>query len=136
MAHLTGKVHGSRLRTARIEGRRRTPAFASTAAGGRSSRRGVKQHGSGREWWDGALDERRREAAAIKKKSRKQPGINLSEIGFNVANAREFGVSDPNYRRTDDDKRQHIGSSRKAASALIAKIPLALARHVGAAYRE
>ncbi len=63
----------------------------------------------------------------------KQPGINLSAVGFNVANAREFGplVEGAAYRRTADDKRQRIGLKRKAASAMIAKIPLPLARHIG-----
>jgi hypothetical protein len=63
-------------------------------------------------------------------------GINLSEIGFNVANAREFGhmVEGAEYRRTADDKRQHIGKARKFASAMIAKIPQPLARHIGRTY--
>jgi hypothetical protein len=67
---------------------------------------------------------------------RKQPGIKLSEVGFNVANARQFGpmFDGANYRRTEDDKRQHIGIARKAASAMIAKIPLPLSRHIAAVY--
>jgi hypothetical protein len=67
----------------------------------------------------------------------KRPGINLSEVGFNVANAREFGamVAGCEYRRTEEDKRQHIGASRKFASAMIAKIPLPLSRHIAATYR-
>jgi hypothetical protein len=62
----------------------------------------------------------------------KQPGIDLSEVGFNCANAREFGhmVEGAAYRRTEDDKRQHIGATRKFASAMIAKIPLPLSRHL------
>jgi hypothetical protein len=47
---------------------------------------------------------------------RKQPGINLSEVGFNCA-------------------RQHIGVTRKFASAMIAKIPMPLSRHIGATFR-
>lgn len=67
----------------------------------------------------------------------KQPGINLSEVGFNVANAREFShmVEGAKYQRTDDDKRQHIGVNRKFASAMIAKIPLLLSRHIAATFR-
>lgn len=67
----------------------------------------------------------------------KQPGINLSDVGFNVANAREFGhmVECVKIARTAEDKRQHIGTSRKFASAMIAKIPLPLARHIGATFR-
>jgi hypothetical protein len=66
----------------------------------------------------------------------KQPGIKLSEVGFNAANAREYRhmVEGAEYRRTAEDKRQHIGKSRKFASALIAKIPLPLARHIAAVY--
>lgn len=67
----------------------------------------------------------------------KQPGINLSVVGFNVANAREFGhlVEGIKYRRSADDKRQHIGVTRKFASAMIAKIPLPLSRHIAAIFR-
>ena len=67
---------------------------------------------------------------------RKQPGINLSEMGFNVANAREFAhmVEGAQYQRTEDDKRQHIGVTRKFASAMIAKIPLPLSRHIAATF--
>jgi hypothetical protein len=93
---------------------------------------GVKQRGSGREWWDKALDERRKEATAIKNEGLKQPGIELSKIGFNVANALEFQhmVEGVNIKRSAEDKRQHIGTSRKFASAMIAKIPLPLSRHI------
>jgi hypothetical protein len=38
-------------------------------------------------------------------------------------------------KRSADDKRQHIGTSRKFASAMIAKIPLPLSRHIGATFR-
>ena len=67
----------------------------------------------------------------------KQPGIDLSEVGFNCANAREFShmVEGVEYRRTEDDKRQHIGVTRKFASAMIAKIPLPLSRHIAAVFR-
>lgn len=62
----------------------------------------------------------------------KQPGIDLSKIGFNVANAKKFQhmVDGVEIKRSEDDKRQHIGTTRKFASAMIAKIPLPLARHV------
>src|SRR5579863_2197880 len=63
----------------------------------------------------------------------KRPGIELGEVGFNVANAREFAsmVEGVKIERSEDDKRQHIGVTRKFASAMIAKIPLPLARHIG-----
>jgi len=38
------------------------------------------------------------------------------------------------YERSAEDKRQHIGINRKAASAMIAKIPLPLSRHIAATY--
>ena len=64
----------------------------------------------------------------------KVPGIKLSEVGFNVAAARRtkvgngarFTSRDCGYERTAEDKRQHIGVRRKAASAHIAKIPYPL----------
>ena len=37
---------------------------------------------------------------------------------------------------TEDDKRQHIGVSRKFASAMIAKIPMPLSRHIARIYRS
>ena len=62
----------------------------------------------------------------------KQPGINLSDVGFNVANTRQFAsmVEGVKIKRSDRDKRDHIGVSRKFASAMIAKIPLALSTHI------
>ena len=100
--------------------------------------RGIKQRGSGAAWFDDALNERRREATAIKNNDGlKAPGINLSDVGFNVANRQRFDgmLGDATkYRRTEDDKRQHIGVSRKFASAMIAKIPLPLSRHIARTY--
>lgn len=100
---------------------------------------GRKQRGSGRAWWDEALDERRREATAIKNgDGLKVPGIELGEVGFNVAAARQYGamVEGVKIKRSADDKRQHIGTSRKFASAMIAKIPLPLSRHIAAVFRQ
>lgn len=67
----------------------------------------------------------------------KRPGIKLSEVGFNVSMARELAadLKGAKYERTADDKRQHIGVARKAASAMIAKIPLPLSRHIAATYK-
>jgi hypothetical protein len=67
----------------------------------------------------------------------KQPGINLSAVGFNVANALEFKhmVEGVKIVRSEQDKRQHIGTTRKFASAMIAKIPLPLSRHIAATFR-
>ncbi len=62
-------------------------------------------------------------------------GKDLGEQGFNVQATERFGHPGGNYRRTDDDKRQHIGIKRKFASAMIAKIPEPLARHIAKVYR-
>lgn len=98
---------------------------------------GRKQKGSGRAWWDKALDERRKEATAIKNGGQKMPGIELGDIGFNVAAARQYQhmVDGVKIKRSEKDKRDHIGTSRKFASAMIAKIPLALSRHIAATFR-
>lgn len=68
---------------------------------------------------------------------RKQPGIKLSEVGFNVAMARQV---DPNLKpddfvRTAEMKRQHIGFTRNQASAQIAKIPFPLANHIARVFK-
>ena len=67
----------------------------------------------------------------------KRPGIKLSEVGFNVSMASEIApaLKGARYERTEEDKRQHIGINRKAASAMIAKIPEPLCRHIAAVYR-
>jgi len=67
----------------------------------------------------------------------KRPGIKLREVGFNVSMAREVAadLKGAKYERSAEDKRQHIGINRKAASAMIAKIPLPLSRHIGATFR-
>jgi hypothetical protein len=61
-------------------------------------------------------------------------GKDLGEQGFNVQATERFGNPGGEYRRTPDDKRQHIGARRKFASAMIAKIPLPLARHIARTY--
>lgn len=66
----------------------------------------------------------------------KNPGIELADIGFNVASAQKFGhmVEGVKIKRSDKDKRDHIGAKRKFAAAMIAKIPLPLSRHIAATY--
>jgi len=93
---------------------------------------GVKQRGSGAAWWDKALDERRKNPDGLK-----NPGIELGDIGFNVASAQKFGhmVEGVKIKRSARDIRDHIGAKRKFASAMIAKIPTPLARHIGATYQ-
>lgn len=67
----------------------------------------------------------------------KRPGISFSEEGFNVTMAKAVApeLKGAKYERTAEDKRQHLGINRRAASAMIAKIPLVLARHIAATYR-
>jgi C-5 cytosine-specific DNA methylase len=66
----------------------------------------------------------------------KRPGIKLSEVGFNVSMAREVAadLKGAKYERSAEDKRRHIGINRKAASAMIAKIPLPLSRHIAVTF--
>jgi hypothetical protein len=68
---------------------------------------------------------------------RKRPGVKFSEEGFNCTMARELA---PTLKRgavklSDEDRRQHLSSARKAASAMIAKIPFALSSHIARIYR-
>lgn len=68
---------------------------------------------------------------------RKRPGISFSEEGFNCTLARELA---PTLKRgavklSEEDRRQHLSSARKAASAMIAKIPLALSSHIARVYK-
>jgi hypothetical protein len=63
---------------------------------------------------------------------RKRPGVSFAEEGFNCTMARQIA---PTLKRgavklSDEDRRQHLSSARKAASAMIAKIPEPLSRHI------
>ena len=102
-----------------------------------SEHEGVKQHGSGDAWFDKELDERRKRATEMMKDAGlKVPGIELGDVGFNVAAAKRYGqmVEGVKIKRAADDRRNHIGTSRKFASAMIAKIPLALSRHIARSF--
>ena len=70
---------------------------------------GVKQGGSGAAWWRDALNERRKEGTAIKN------GNDWFGAGADCSLQRRHGSK---------------STGRKAASALIAKIPLALSTHI------
>jgi hypothetical protein len=68
---------------------------------------------------------------------RKRPGISFSEEGFNCTMARQLA---PTLKRgavklSAEDRRQHLSSARKAASAQIAKIPLPLSSHIARVYK-
>ena len=68
---------------------------------------------------------------------RKVPGINIGNVGFNVAAAQRVReqVKGLKITRSAEDKRQHIGIARKFASAQVAKIPLSLSSHIARVYR-
>lgn len=67
---------------------------------------------------------------------RKMPGIERGEVGFNVAAAQKYGhmVAGVKYKRSAEDKRNHIGAKRKFAAAMVAKIPLELSSWIGRAW--
>ena len=81
---------------------------------------GVNQHGSGPAWFDSALDERRKEATAIK--------VSVDWFG-SYAEQKAAGTISPG--------RLHGKGSpaRKAASAQIAKIPFELASYIARVYK-
>jgi hypothetical protein len=81
--------------------------------GGEHATRGVKQHGSGAAGFDKALDERRRQATATK-------------------NGNDWFGSGENCSR--QRRASSTSSARKAASAAIARIPLALSRWIAKCY--
>jgi hypothetical protein len=85
--------------------------------------RGIKQHGSGAAWFDKALDERRKEAT-------------LLTTGPLVEGYKGVGGKSM-IRNRDADPRPSHGNSpaRKAASAMIAKIPLPLSRYIAKTFR-
>jgi len=62
----------------------------------------------------------------------KVSGNKLSENGLTIPVARQIDKSlkPSQFQLSDEDRRQHLSYSRKAASAHIAKIPLPLARHI------
>ena len=80
---------------------------------------------------------------------RKVPGIKLSEVGFNVAAAQRYreGVKQSGISGVRENGKGHIwyrtgngamsskSDSRKAASAMIAKIPFPLAQHIAKVFK-
>lgn len=66
----------------------------------------------------------------------KRPGVSFAQEGFNCTLARELA---PTLKRgavklSAEDRRQHLSSARKAASAKIAKIPFTLSSHIARCY--
>lgn len=95
-----------------------------------SKQRGVKQNGSGAEWFDKALDERR-----------KQAGTKVRMEGWNGSRkGKGFNTSAAQAYRAERLPMLHLGAtrmdSRKAASAQIAKIPLPLAQHIARVFKQ
>ncbi len=69
---------------------------------------------------------------------RKVPGINLSDVGFNVAAAQRYRDERETFGWSKDSPIRQGNSksdSRKAASAQIAKIPFALSSYIARAFR-
>ena len=95
---------------------------------------GRKHHG---DWFRDPDCPSRQGGQSRKAEGRKRPGLKLSEEGFNVSMARVRAPSlkGVKYNRTEDDKRQHLSIARKAASAKIAKIPLALSEWIARTYK-
>ena len=82
---------------------------------------GIKQGGSGAAWFDDALNERRKEATAEGRKVGKDWfGGYGGGFGWDCSPMRRNNSRSP---------------ARKAASAMIAKIPLPLSRHIAAVFR-
>jgi len=75
---------------------------------------GIKQGGSGDAWWRDALQERRKEGTAIKN------GHDWFGSGADCSLQRRHGSK---------------STGRKAAAAMIAKIPLPLARHIARTFK-
>lgn len=75
---------------------------------------GIKQGGSGPAWWRDALNERRREGTAVKN------GNDWFGVGADCSVQRRHGSK---------------STGRKAASAMIAKIPAPLSRWIAECYR-
>ena len=91
-----------------------------------SKNRGVRQSGSGAAWFDAALDVRRKAATGLKR-----PGISLEVDGMNNYPKEADGL-----RMLPDGSRvAGRANARSAASAMIAKIPLDLARFIARAYK-
>jgi hypothetical protein len=90
---------------------------------------GVKQHGSGAEWSDKALDEQRK-AAGVK------VGADAFSVGFKNSAAKLVDAAGlEGFNVTPEERKvQHMSRARKAASAQIAKIPFELASYVARIY--
>ena len=99
------------------------PGFNVTAAQRyRAETEGVKQGGSGSVWFDDAVDERRRQASAAIK------GTGGGWYG-------DYAEQKASGRGCSSRQTSSHSDSRKAASAMIAEIPFALAQYIARAFK-
>ena len=104
---------------------------------------GVKQRGSGAEWFDKNLDERRKQAGVKVRMDRwdgktKGKGFNTSAAqAYRAEHGTKMGGDYFSGEQADSSPRQHSSrsDSRKAASAQIAKIPFPLAQHIARVFK-
>jgi hypothetical protein len=68
----------------------------------------------------------------------KVSGNKLSNNGFTIPIARTIDQSlkPASFSLSDEDRRLHLSFSRKAASAMIAKIPFPLAQHIARCFKH
>ena len=92
---------------------------------------GIKQGGSGAEWFDKALDERRKLAGV-------KVGSDGFRLGFknSAAKSVDTGCLEGFSVTPDERKIQHMSRARKAASAQIAKIPFERASYIARVYHS
>lgn len=124
------------------------PGYKAEAFSGNAAKKLASIKNDGGSWF--AIGSPGKKVTGQNPDGRKVPGINLTDVGFNVAAARSYkqGVKqggsgaawfdkavDERRKRTPEMIRQHIGNSRKAASAMIAMIPYPLAQYVARVYR-
>jgi C-5 cytosine-specific DNA methylase len=108
------------------DGHRKLPGFRFDGSGRSfqsASVEGVKQGGSGRAWFAELTTARRKEATVIKNE-----GVKAVRDGEGYGG--NFGWDGSPMRRGNSKS-----SSRKFASAMIAKIPLPLSRHIAATFK-
>jgi hypothetical protein len=121
----------------------KVPGFRFDGNGGSfqsASVEGVKQRGSGAAWFDKALDERRKEATHIKNTGGSWFAIapdTTSGKGRNPDGRKVPGGGAEGWFGGNDHalrQRHSAHPARKFASAMIAKIPAPLARHIARVY--
>jgi hypothetical protein len=135
--HLWGDVPALMPMTLK-RGQKGQPDYKTSGAAGCFRDSALKNPGGLRQGRDGYTGVTPRVTNPAEHDHIKGIGKDLGEQGFNVQATERYGhmVEGANYKRTKEDKRQHIGVKRKFASAMIAKIPEALSRHIARTYYE